>query len=323
MAQADFAYAVQDEAGSDTGWRALTTLSIFADCEVARGQLTEDARSAGLEVRQSASLECLATGDVRPLGDVLMVDCPEVTSANFDLLLRLDTRAAKADCRLLVFTRMEALEDVYACISQSDAQILVDATKGERVIALSRAMAKNRSMRVREFSEDERLTLLRLSEQVDEIARRLDTFPERGNDGVFRFRSPTDGFKGADGTQGGRLRASKPPLPDPRLVRTIIERRRKRADYFGEEFFADPAWDMLLDLTAARVEHRRVSVTSLCIASGVPATTALRWITQLIEAGLFERVEDESDRRRAFIGLTDRAADAMARYFAEIGGEIG
>jgi DNA-binding MarR family transcriptional regulator len=51
----------------------------------------------------------------------------------------------------------------------------------------------------------------------------------------------------------------------------------------------------------------------------VPPTTALRWIRQLTEAGLLERVEDETDRRRAFIALADRAADAMARYFAELG----
>ena len=62
-----------------------------------------------------------------------------------------------------------------------------------------------------------------------------------------------------------------------------------------------------------------MSVTSLCIASGVPPTTALRWIGQMTEAGLFQRVEDEADRRRAFIALTDRAADSMARYFVEAG----
>ena len=60
-------------------------------------------------------------------------------------------------------------------------------------------------------------------------------------------------------------------------------------------------------------------MTSLCIASGVPPTTALRWIGQMTEAGLLERVEDETDRRRAFIALSDNAACAMARYFAEIG----
>ena len=76
---------------------------------------------------------------------------------------------------------------------------------------------------------------------------------------------------------------------------------------------------MLLDLTAARVEHTRVSVTSLCIASGVPPTTALRWIGQLTEAGLLQRVEDETDRRRVFISLSDHGAEAMARYFAKLG----
>ena len=59
--------------------------------------------------------------------------------------------------------------------------------------------------------------------------------------------------------------------------------------------------------------------TQFRIASGVPPTTALRWIGQMTEAGLLLRVEDEADRRRAFITLTDRAADAMARYFAELG----
>jgi DNA-binding MarR family transcriptional regulator len=102
-------------------------------------------------------------------------------------------------------------------------------------------------------------------------------------------------------------------------VRRIVRQRQLRARFFEGDLFSDPAWDMLLDLTAARAEHIRVSVTSLCIASAVPPTTALRWIGQMVEAGLFQRVEDDTDRRRAFIGLTDKAADAMARYFAELG----
>jgi DNA-binding MarR family transcriptional regulator len=74
---------------------------------------------------------------------------------------------------------------------------------------------------------------------------------------------------------------------------------------------------MLLDLTAARAEHKRVSVTSLCIASGVPATTALRWIALMVEQGLFVRVGDQTDRRRAFIELSKQSADAIASYFAD------
>jgi len=119
------------------------------------------------------------------------------------------------------------------------------------------------------------------------------------------------------GLEAPRRRTTRPPLPDPRLVRAIIRQRSSRMRYFLDDMFADPAWDMLLDLTAARAEHTRVSVTSLCIASGVPNTTALRWITLMVQAGLVERVEDDTDRRRAFVQLTDRAADAMARYFAD------
>jgi DNA-binding MarR family transcriptional regulator len=44
----------------------------------------------------------------------------------------------------------------------------------------------------------------------------------------------------------------------------------------------------------------------------------MRWIAQMTEAGLLERVEDETDRRRAFIALSDRAAEGMARYFHEL-----
>lgn len=41
----------------------------------------------------------------------------------------------------------------------------------------------------------------------------------------------------------------------------------------------------------------------------------------MTDSGLLQRVEDEADRRRAFITLTDKAADAMARFFAELGNQ--
>ena len=122
-----------------------------------------------------------------------------------------------------------------------------------------------------------------------------------------------------DGDLPGR--SANAALPDPRLIRMIIRQRQERSRYFDGDLFADPAWDMLLDLAAARAEHRRVSVTSLSIASGVPPTTALRWIGLLVDAGLFERIEDETDRRRAFIVLTDQGADAIARYFRALHGD--
>ena len=190
------------------------------------------------------------------------------------------------------------------------------------MIALGRTLARAGN-RVRELSEEDRLALLRLTEQVGQIAQKLEALSSgsasaAAQHSAFRFDGTSDESRLDDGTDR-LVRAARPPLPDPRLVRKIIRQRQLRARFFEGDLFADPAWDMLLDLTAARAEHVRVSVTSLCIASGVPPTTALRWIGQMTDAGLLQRVDDETDRRRAFITLTDKAADAMARYFSELG----
>lgn len=106
-----------------------------------------------------------------------------------------------------------------------------------------------------------------------------------------------------------------PYTPKAAQIRKTIAQRQMRARFFDDSLFSDPAWDMLLDLAAAHIENVNVSVTSLCIASAVPSTTALRWINRMIEVGLFQRVEDKSDGRRSFIGLTDKGMSAITHYF--------
>ena len=101
---------------------------------------------------------------------------------------------------------------------------------------------------------------------------------------------------------------------DAGLVRAMIRARRLRDQFFRSTLFADPAWDMLLDLFAARLEKRQVAVSSLCIAAAVPPTTALRWIKSLADQGLLVRVADAEDGRRVFIELSDGSAAAMEAY---------
>ena len=328
--------------------RSGLTVSIFADRGYLRAEMAEDAAAAGLRVHQASGLERMCEQpEAAALGDLVLVDCPVIDGAELAALSLLDLRAAKAGSQLVVSTSMGSLDDVFGCLDQSDPQILVTPSRAERVVALGRTLARAGN-RVRELSEDDRLALLRLTEQVGQIAQKLEqlsssSVPASTNKGsAFRFAGgdvASDVASGSVGNSGGDsggkfetkhdargddngdrlVRASRPPLPDPRLVRKIIRQRQLRARFFEGDIFADPAWDMLLDLTAARAEHVRVSVTSLCIASGVPPTTALRWIGQMTDVALMQRVDDETDRRRAFITLTDKAADAMARYFAELG----
>ena len=303
MSIANFAFA--DPANDAAG--LPVALSIFADRAHVRDQVGEDAMGAGLRIAQLGDLATLLEGDARSLGDIVAVDCPEVDGARLAALARLDMRIRHVGAQLVVSTSLAALDDVFGCLDQSNPQILIDPTRAERVIALGRALAAAPGKVVRELSEEDRLALMRLTQQVSEIASKLERLA--GNDassqpqggggaGAFRFESPKSAFAplAEDGSER-LVRAPRPPLPDPRLVRRIIRQRQMWARFFDGELFADPAWDMLLDLTAARAEHARVSVTSLCISSGVPPTTALRWIGQMTECGLFQRVEDEADRR--------------------------
>lgn len=320
MPQADFVYQpANDAAGTPLA------VSIFADRGHLRDEVRDDVLAAGLALRECGSLAMLLEGEAQPLGEVVLLDCPEVSGAGLAALSRLDVRAARSGAHLVISTTVAALDDVFACCDQSNPQILVDPSRAERVIALGRVLARVPNLRLRELAEDDRLTLLRLTEQVGQIADRLKRLgadePRPGAWGAFRLESPAPAYSGPRREDDGErlARTPRPPLPDPRLVRAIIRQRQMRAKFFDAALFADPAWDMLLDLTAARAEHNRVSVTSLCIASGVPPTTALRWIGQMTFAGLLERVEDETDRRRAFIALSDAAAGGMARYFAEVG----
>jgi len=110
------------------------------------------------------------------------------------------------------------------------------------------------------------------------------------------------------------------PVIDPEAVRAVIRARRLRARYFDAELFADPAWDMLLDLTQAELDRLRVPVSSLCIAAAVPATTALRWIKTMTDLGLFVRRADPHDGRRVFVEMSQDTSLAMRRYFAEVAG---
>jgi hypothetical protein len=328
MPQPNFAYST---AANDAAGLPLA-VSIFADRAHVAGQLRDDVEAAGFRIAETGDVASLLEGEAKPLGEVVLLDCPVLGGAQLAALARLDLRAAQAGAHLIVSTSVAALEDVFGCLDQSNPQILVDPSRADRVIALGRVLAKLPNLRVRELSEEDRLVLLRLTEQVGQIASRLERLEtplrrqedeDSANDRegtAFRFESPRRSFAAAELDSSERLiRATRPPLPDPRLIRRIIRQRQLRARFFDGDLFGDPAWDMLLDLTAARAEHNRVSVTSLCIASGVPPTTALRWIGQLVEAGLFQRVEDETDRRRAFITLSDKAADGIARYFAELG----
>ena len=309
-AVADFAY----DAPSD-GAGLPARVSVFADKVSLRDELRGELALSGFRPGLSEPVAALLDGETLALGDAVVLACPQVDAAMMAALSRLDIRIARSGTPLIVMTSMGALNDVFACFEQSAPQILVDSGKAELTVALGRILGVVSGRRVRELSEAEQMTLLRLTEQVEQIARKIDGFADGGLDEPL---IETRTFEIVEHGEARAGSAGKPKLPDPQMVRTIIRHRQARARFFDSALFADPAWDMLLDLTAAHGERQQVSVTSLCIAAGVPATTALRWIRQMVDQGLFTRVEDDCDKRRAFIALSEGSLEGMARYFATI-----
>jgi DNA-binding MarR family transcriptional regulator len=88
-----------------------------------------------------------------------------------------------------------------------------------------------------------------------------------------------------------------------------------RAEFFDKELFADPAWDILLELYDAEVTGHRTTVSACCAAANVPTTTALRYIATLSQRGFVHRRHDPLDARRIFLSLSMESSAAMRDFF--------
>jgi hypothetical protein len=264
----------------------------------------------------AASLRDIAAVDARCAGVLGILDGAErLTRASaFDVVL-LEVGEADGDAADELFEMLREggesgrfasvvvlpfglVDQAAAQLLTSDSRLLVAPDALDRRVAVAAAMPDRRPLRVSDGGTDTSgASPSELRDEVARIARRL-----------------------------AALAAAEPKMPpglaandarvDGAYVRGVIRARRLRDQYFEAELFADPAWDMLLDLTAAKLEGRVVAVSSLCILAAVPPTTALRWIKILTDTGLFVRRADPADKRRIFIALAEEAADAMLCYLA-------
>lgn len=101
-------------------------------------------------------------------------------------------------------------------------------------------------------------------------------------------------------------------------ARREYKKRRSRDEKFQSfELFADPAWDILLDLFINFFDGKKVDTSSACIASCVPVTTALRWLTALEKAGLIEKAHDNRDKRRVLVQISALGVKNMIAYFQD------
>ncbi|WP_447726028.1 hypothetical protein [Sphingomonas koreensis] len=128
------------------------------------------------------------------------------------------------------------------------------------------------------------------------------------------------GFDPASATSASVFAQSPDPLVRRRAsdfaqrILGYLVARRARNSVLDGDWFADPAWDLLLDLLASQYLGRRVSISSACIAANVPPTTALRWIEKLVLQGLLVREDDPMDRRRTHLGIAPVLAARLEQW---------
>jgi DNA-binding MarR family transcriptional regulator len=223
-----------------------------------------------------------------------------------ELLALVSNDVADGRYAAVVSTTAGLLDPLVARLETPAVELIVDADEAERIAALAIVTARRGLPHsASDIASDKNAERLRqLSDEVSRIAAtlaRLSTGP------------------GAVAQTPDRIPAGDAPPLTVETVRTVIRARRLRTRYFSQELFADPAWDMLLDLLQAEIAQLRVPVSSLCIAAAVPATTALRWLKTLVAQGLFIRRADPHDGRRVFVELAPEASHALRRYFADVG----
>lgn len=245
--------------------------------------------------------------DADPAGLNAPVIVLDVTGADEDLLHEVvaaaDAIVVSRGARLVIGLDLPQIDPVAAALRDGlgSVQLLCESDQAEWISAI--VIAAVRDTGLFRSADEERQRLAQLHEEVARIADMLARLSGRDDH--------------SDRAKDRRLRFALPPIAldlPPRAVRDVIRARRMRDRFLGEGLFEDPAWDMLLDLFAARLERRRVSVSSLCIAAAVAPTTALRWIAKLTARGMLVRSPDDEDRRRSHIALSDESAAAMQRY---------
>ena len=250
--------------------------------------------------------------------DYVLVDLCSETERLTDSLSRITHYLQRYRSTALIWSTMEALEEVYAALPHGQCHFLVNADDVEAMPIVAGALGRGSMDRLHDKDSDVEFgSLHRISDELAEFARTLARMAEpdreeKVSDSPVSFRpAPIGGFQSFPLNTSVADNAAA-----PLILRELIKLRRLRDRFFPPDLFADPAWDILLDLKAAAQEGQKVSVSSLCIAAAVPPTTALRWVTAMTDSGMLLRRQDPADARRVFIELSAETSAKLDDYFA-------
>jgi len=72
----------------------------------------------------------------------------------------------------------------------------------------------------------------------------------------------------------------------------------------GNGLFANSCWNMCLDVYICDLKDQRVTVSAIAHSSGIPMTTAMRYINLMVEQGLLTKTPNSEDNRMIFVSVS-------------------
>jgi hypothetical protein len=102
------------------------------------------------------------------------------------------------------------------------------------------------------------------------------------------------------------------------VARRMIADRLDRESTLGPDLFQDVSWNMTLDIYVSMTDERRISDVAVTLASGVPVSTASRFVALLVANGDLIRQTDPRDGVRALISLSEARFASVTAYLARV-----
>jgi DNA-binding MarR family transcriptional regulator len=127
----------------------------------------------------------------------------------------------------------------------------------------------------------------------------------------------------ADAKQSPRVQPATLPEPtdketDAVLFGRIMQLGIDRNPAAAPVLFADPRWEMLVELHVRASLGKSTQIGQLVSIGAIAPTTGLRYLRRLETAGLVERLPDPTDARRIFIQIRDEGREIVTTYFASL-----
>lgn len=277
--------------------QTLNAVLVVEDDPTTLENFAELLQRSGIAHRTSTSgSEGLSILDDDPSIDVIVTDLmlPDIDGLGVLNALR-PLLAGRPWIQAIVVTGHPSMETAIQALRLEAVDFLTKpVAPSDLIAAVQRARARAFSMRFR-----------------DSKLSRAQPAGKQAMDRQQAFKTVANDSASAGETSAAQL--------TPEHLRKIIKARALRSRMFDASLFSDPAWDMLLDLMLAHLSGKKVYVTSLCIAAGVPIATAFRRIEDLASKGLVTKTRDSKDTRRVFVELTDAGIQKMAGYFGAVG----